>query len=193
LNTLKQWLLATVAAVVVSTASATVVMTDGTLVVYDPNETYVASGVLGPAPAGRISSFSIGWTYADPSYINQITVQAPSDLVGYLLLGVSAGIDGSGLTYGGAALLAGESVSIAMGGFPQASISKPVSQWFSMVARDMPTPIAFGPGVGGGNVVGLPNDNLVSPVPEPSMALLFGAGLLAVASVTKRRRHKLYE
>ncbi len=163
------------------TASAVVVMTDGTLVVYDPNETYVAEGVLGPAPAGRISSFSIGWTYTNPTYSNYVALTAvPDDLIGYLLWDLTAGMDASGLLFDGGYLLAGESDVAVLGGFPTASEENPRTMWFSMVAPDMPTSIAFGPNVN--------NSLLTTPVPEPASVFLMLAGLGMVGFMVKRRK-----
>jgi hypothetical protein len=173
LNQFRKWLFVLMLGVA-SSAQAVVVMTDGMLVTYDPNETYVPSGTLGP------DIFSIGWIYTDPTYSNTINLTMPSTLVGQMLWGVSSGIDGSGTGYSGGSMVAGETISLTMGGFPLASISNPLSEWFSMAAFDMPTPIAFGPTVGG-DLISLP------AVPEPSTVWMFAAGLVVIAGVARRR------
>lgn len=164
------------------TASAVVVMTDGMLAVYDPNETYVPEGVFGPAPAGRISSFSIGWTYTDPSYSNFVVLTASDNLVGEILWGLTSGFDGSGLYTVTGELSAGESDVIQIGPAQTASVSNPLTVWFSMVAPDMPISIAFGPSIDNGLLTTTP------AIPEPASIFMMLAGLGLIGFVVKRRK-----
>jgi hypothetical protein len=176
LNVLK-FLQAFVAAVSLSLAlpaQATVVMTDGMLVTYDPNETYVPSGTLGP------DIFSIGWIYTDPTYSNTITLTMPSTLVGQMLWAVTSGIDGTGISSFGGSLMAGESEVVTMGNFGVASVDNPATSYFSMAAFDMPEPIAFGPTVGG-ELIDIP------AVPEPETWAILLAGLVLVGLMARRR------
>lgn len=171
-------------------ASATVIMTDGTLVTYDPSETYVPSGTLGS------DIFSIGFTYTDPTYQNDINLSMPVGMPGTTRWVLTAGKDGTGLIYAGDNLVAGESEVVSMAGFPQASLINPVQQWFSMANFDLPSPIAFGPQVSD-SLIDLPGGDIgggidpgVSPVPEPSTWGLMGVGL-AMLSLQTRRRGRL--
>lgn len=174
---------------VCSVVRAEVVMTDGTLAVYNPLETYVPAGTLGP------DIFSIGWTYTSPTFSNIIELQMPPDLIGQMLWAVTAGKDATGLTYNGGSLLAGESVSVIMGGELFATASNPISQWFSMAAFDMPSPIAFGPNIPNGPISfpgvedpGSGGGGIANPVPEPSTwaLLLFGLGLVGFLAKPQR-------
>ncbi|MBP6881772.1 MAG: PEP-CTERM sorting domain-containing protein [Candidatus Pacebacteria bacterium] len=175
---------------VAGVAQATVIMTDGSLEVYDPNETYVPSGTLGS------DIFSIGWIYTNPSYANDINLIMPSDMVGKMLWAVTSGINATGLSYFGGSLLAGESDVVPMGHFLLASSSRPFTEWFSMANFDIPSPIAFGPTVEDG-LIDFPGSDLggdtgggviPSPVPEPSTMALISIGLLVVTMVARRRK-----
>jgi len=167
-------------------------MTDGTLAVYDPNETYIPSGVLGPAPEGRQTSFSIGWIYSDSNHQNTVSIQMPSDLIGTMQWFGSSAFDSFGTRFGDGFLSAGQSVDLLFGGFPTASNSQQLSMWFSIVAPQQIPPIAFGPtstddgGAGNGGGTGDPPSP--NPVPEPDALALIGLGLLVTAAVTRRRR-----
>lgn len=183
--------MAAMAAVSLS-ASAAVIMTDGSLEMYNPSETYIPSGVLGPAPEGRWSSFSMGWIYSDPSYLNILSIQMPSDLIGTMEWIVSSAFDGFGIRYADGFLTAGQRVDILMGGAPAATATSLFPEFFSMRASQQIPPIAFGPtstddgGAGNGGGTGdPPNPN---PVSEPDALALIGLGLLATAAVTRRRR-----
>lgn len=160
-------------------AQAVVVMTNGSLAVYDPNETYVASGLLGP------ETFSIGWTYTDPSYSNVINLTMPNDLIGKMLWAITTGINGTGISQIGDSLLAGESTSVIMRGGDFASPETPITGYFTMAALDMPTPIAFGPQVVGDSLIALP------AVPEPSSMLLFASALPILGFVVARRNRRM--
>ncbi len=174
LRNVRNWLVVLMLGIA-SSAQAVVVMTDGTLVTYDPTETYIPSGVIGGSEI-----FSIGWIYTSPTYSNSINLSAPSDLVGQLEWALSAGIDATGLRFDDGVLLAGESDAITIGPTLTASLTNPVTAWFSMAAFDMPTPVAFGPTVGG-DLISLP------AVPEPSTAWMFAVALFAVAAIARRK------
>jgi hypothetical protein len=150
-------------------AQAEVVMTDGMLVVYDPNETYVASGTLGP------DTFSIGWEFSDPSHGIMIHLNAPDNLVGHLTWAISPGIDGYGATDLPPPLSAGESATVTLGH----DISRLF--YFSMAAFDMPVPIPFGPSVPGSGMV------TASAVPEAETYALMLVGLGLVGAAVRRR------
>lgn len=185
MNTIKGFFVAAMAAVSFS-ASATVIMTDGSLEMYNPSETYVPQGVLGPAPEGRWSSFSMGWIYSDPDYLNILTIQMPSDLIGSMEWIVSSAFDGFGIRYADGFLTAGQRVDLPMGGAPAATATSLFPEFFSMRAQQQIPPIAFGPvTTDTGNGGDPPNPN---PVPEPDALALVGLGLLVTAAVTRRRR-----
>lgn len=160
-------------------AQAVVVMTNGSLAVYDPNETYVPSGLLGP------DVFSIGWTYTDPSYHTVINLTMPNDLIGQIFWAITTGINGTGDANVGGSLLAGESVSVFMTGGELSSPQNPATFYFSMAAWSMPTPIAFGPQVVGDSLIALP------AVPEPSSMLLFASALPILGFLVARRNRKI--
>jgi hypothetical protein len=177
---------------VVGSVNATVItMTDGTLAVYNPDNTYVPSGTLGS------DVFSIGFTYTDPTYSNDINLAMPIDMPGTTFWALTAGIDGTGLWYEVGALVAGESTSVLMGGFPQASLSNHVTQWFSMVNYDILSPIAFGPTVEDSLISfpgiddGIGDGGAVSPIPEPGTAWLLLAGLGFVGLAANRRKKSI--
>ena len=105
------------------TANAAVInLVDGWSGVYDPANTYVPTGVIGP----EIYSFQFYFT--DPTHKFEVTLQVPTDLPGPLGYHVSAGLDGTGIFYFGNTLFAGDSITFEMGnivgatdpGIPQA-------------------------------------------------------------------------
>lgn len=174
INSFKKWLVALLLAFVLP-AQAEVVMTDGSLVVYDPNETYVFSGTLGS------DIFSIGFTLTDPFYSYTINLTMPNDMVGTAFWVLTGGIDGTGMHFKDGVLLAGESATVKMGPSDLASVTNPKTGWFSMANFDLPTPIAFGPAVS--------NDmfDVSAPIPEPSTWAMLLAGLGLVGFVAKRK------
>ncbi len=159
-----------------SAQAAVVVMTDGMLAVYDPSNVYVPAGVIGGSEI-----FSIGLVYADPGYSNVINLTAPDDLAGSLEWAFTRGVDATGLLFSDGALSSGESTSLIMGGFPTASVNRPLTMWFSMAAFDS-APLAFGPEIPGG-IIGFP-----APVPEASTWAMLLIGLGLVGLMTNRRQ-----
>lgn len=174
-------------------ANAVVIMTHHTLAVYDPAETYVPLGVLGP------DILSFGWIYTNPAYSNTINLVTPNDLVGFLDWAVTSGMDATGISYFDGSLLAGQSDSVVMQGGDFASPSNPITAWFSMQALDIGTPLAFGPTIdngpisfpgdgdtgngGGGNGGGTGNS-----VPEPGTLALMMGGIMALGLTARRRK-----
>lgn len=179
------WLMAVLLAFALP-AQAVVIMTDGSIEIYDPSETYIPSGTLGQGDV-----FSIGWIYTDPTYGNKLTLQEPGDLPeGYMGWALSEERDGEGKLFSFGTLSEGEKVTVTMGLFSEASEGNPFTQWFSVVASRRPSPIVFGPGFTDDTIIALPSDDVVSPIPEPSILALLGIGLLAVVGATRSRRKK---
>lgn len=163
-------------------AQAAVVMTDGTSVVYNPEETYIISGELGSDP------FSIGFTLINPLHSYTIHLAMPEDMPGVTYWALSAGKDAAGQLYGGDALLAGESADVQIGPGSTNTPTNPGTVWFSMANYDLPSPIAFGPSVTG-DIFDVP----VVAVPEPSAwaLLLVGLGLVGMMARQQQNRKVL--
>jgi hypothetical protein len=195
INCFKRWLVA-VLFVLALPAQAAVIMTDGTLETYNPNETYIPSGTLGP------DIFSIGWVLTDPTHALTINLAIPNDLVGEMWWYVTGGIDATGMAFYGDVMEAGESASIPIGPGDLNTPQNPGTVWFSMAAPDMASPVSFGTGagedlislsdpVGNGGDTGNGNGNGNgdnNPVPEPPILFLLAGGLLTMMGFTAERK-----
>lgn len=178
LNHFRKWLFVLMLGVA-SSAQAVVVMTNGMFEVYDPEETYVFSGTIG---AGAV--FSAGWLYTDPSYSNLVEIHAPNDLVGLLewfaISTLTVSNENGESMFENGVLAAGENVLLVLGGGDLSTPEYPGESVFGIFAHDHPTPIIFGPTVGG-DLITLPT------VPEPSTVWMFAAALVVIAGVARRQ------
>lgn len=185
-------LLLMLALVVGSAQAAVIQLTNQYSDVYDPANTYVPVGNIGP------DVYSFQFFFSDPSHGFEITLQAPASIPGVFEYIVTSGLNAVGHLYLGDSLLAGESATFDMGFILGTSSEGLISQALSIRALGVTEPIPFGgesandylSSFGDGtadNGTGTGNDP-VGQIPNPSTPWLLvgGLGLLAV----QRRRRK---
>lgn len=183
LNRFRKWLFVLMLGVA-STAQAVVIsVTDGFVGVYDPSNTYVPTGEIGP------DFFSFKFLFTDPSHSFEVTIQAPDDLSGSLQYAVTSGLDFAGLNYFGDSLIAGESVTFEMGNIAGTSPTIQVGQSLTLRALGVTTPYVIGTSddpIITGNIGDASNGGIPA-VPEPSTVLMFAAALVVIAGAARRR------
>jgi hypothetical protein len=152
-----------------SLASASLVeINDGFYDIYDPLNDYQVNAVV-----GGTEIFTFGFGFINDNHGFFTTISLPNDFIGELEWLVSRGPDGTGLTFGGGGLLAGESVIVEMGGVPNSSPTSPWVGYISMQALDMPA---------------LSDVPVNSPVPVPAAVWLFGSGLIGLVGMSSRKK-----
>jgi hypothetical protein len=195
---LKQYLLLLLLTISASTTQAAIVnLFDGYTGVYDPADTYVATGEIGS------EYYSFQLDFIDPTYAFDVTVTAPNDLVGNLYYSVTSGLDDTGIVYFADGLLAGESANFEMGGFDTLAEGTSLSQALSLIAPDVISVYTLGfdsivsdfgfmdDGTGGSGTGGIGND--VSAVPLPGAVWLFGSVIAGYLGLSGRRKKKTAE
>lgn len=182
--TLKRYIFAVLLAAFSWSAHAGLIqLTDGYSGVYDPTNTYVPVGEIGP------ELYSFEFLFTDPAHQFEVTLAAPDDLVGGLDWVVTQGLYGDGLFRAGGQLLAGDSVTFSMGdGWAP-------TQALTIAAFDAVSPYVLGGPFsiissdfgfvddGGGNGGGGSN-----PVPVPGTLALLALGLLLLKRIGFRLR-----
>jgi hypothetical protein len=180
----------------VSTAQASVIeLVNQYSDTYDPSVTYVPVGQIEP------DIYSFQFFFSDPDDALEVMLQAPVELIGLLEWAVSAGLNGTGITYFGGILAAGETSTFDVGFIPGTSSEGLIPQAFAMRALGVTEPIPFGGNSGnnffsvlndggtgsvGGGTVGGDNDQISSvPLPMPLSLMVIG-GL----ALMKTRRKK---
>ena len=137
---------------------------NGELLTYQPGESYCANVIVG-GDAIWTTGFEFLMPYSENTF--SITIYAPSDLIGYVGYAVTSGPSGTGHSFRGNGLLAGESVTFEMGGGSFSS-----QNWLSITAPDMPA---------------LSTIETTSAVPIPAAVWLFGSGLIGLVGFARRK------
>ena len=148
-------------------SAVTVQINNGFDDIYDPLTDYQVNVVVGGS-----QNFSFRFGFIDDAHEFELNISLPNDFPGILDWGRSSELNGSGQAYGGGYLVAGESVSMLIGGVPGSSSINPHYASLNLVAPDAPNPIS------------IPAN---SPVPVPAAVWLFGSGLLGLVGIARRK------
>ncbi len=188
----QKWLVALLLAFTLPAQAAVISVTDGFVGVYEPTNTYVPTGQIGP------DFFSFKFLFTNPDHSFEVTIQAPDDLLGSLEYAVTSGLDFAGLQYFGDLLTAGQSATFEMGGIAGTTPAIQVGQSLTLRALGVTTPYLIGAsddpiitgtiGSEAGNGNGNDNGNGTNPVPEPPIMLLLAGGLLTMLGFTAERK-----
>ena len=178
------------------TANGAVInLVDGWSGVYDPANTYVPTGMIGP----EIYSFLFNFT--DEAHQFDVTLQAPVGLTGVLSYAVTTALDAGGVLYFGNDLLAGETVAFTMGGivgaappgapqaltfgiFPATTTTYQLDGNSAILVSDFGSS-GSGSGSGNGNGSGDPTGQVATPA--PLLLLLSVLAGLALRSIYRPR------
>jgi len=152
-------------------SAVTVQINNGFDEIYDPIQAQT-DGYQANVVVSDSQNFSFRFGFIEDNHEFVLTINLPNDFPGTLYWGRSSELNGSGQAYGGGYLVAGESVSLLIGGVPGSSSENIHYEALNLVTDGVPDPI------------GIPVNN----VPVPPAVWLFGSGLLGLVGMARRKQ-----